>query len=242
MSFTRDLDAVRKFLLAAEPGGSTAIARAHEIAADLFASAASPASKRWRYVTFTDGVETCGGDAAKAIGRLQAVVGGHRAEALAPEPEPPVKPEVPQVACRPQAWRSYEAKVQDVRVLPGIRLVESWYFERELADGRCLVRLTTSEYGVFYGSSRDKRKWGINSRPSRETVAFASSQNGEAGVERVRRQASEARSRGSDLPTARKAIATAVGAALDRLAFGGPTRFFALAGPARSAIGWGWRG
>lgn len=223
--FTRDLAAVKAFLLAARPGGSTAIARAHEVAADLFASSASPAARRWRYVTFTDGLENCGGDAAAALRRLQGVIDDHRGTLRAAAPEPPVKREEEPVDCRPQSWRAWEARVQDARILPGIRLVEHWYYERQLADGRCLVRLASTEYGVFYGSSGARRKWGVNSRPGKAKIEFASSQNGAAGVRRVRGLAEGLRGKGSDLATARKAIAKAVGDALDRLAdAGGPAR------------------
>ena len=222
MAFTRDLDKVREFLLAAQPGGSTAVARAHEVAAALLAGSANPASKEWRYATFTDGVETCGGDAAASMRKLQEVIAGHRSQLAEARPEPePKKEEVAAAQCFPQAWRTYEAKVQDVRVLPTIRLVEHRYEERALADGRCLARLTSSEYGVFYGSSGARRKWGVNSRPSREKVEFASSQNGEAGIERVRNLARQ-RQRAGSLAEARKQIADAVGEALNQLAMAPP--------------------
>lgn len=217
--FTQDRAATRAFVEALSTGGSTAIADAHRVAGELFKAQAHPASRSWRYVTFTDGAETCDGDVAAAMRDLEALIAGRQGRA--PEPaavQTATTPGLPDVNCQPASWRVWETRTEAARVLPRIQLVEHWYFERELPDGRCMVRLASSEYGVFYGESGGRRRHGVNSRPSREQVEFASSQNGRAGIDRVRRLAGEARSRSSDLAAARTRMAEAVGAALDSTA------------------------
>ncbi len=222
--FTRDVEAIRNRLIAVVPSGGTPLAGAYLSARRLLASAANPGALEWRYVTFSDGAETCDGNAAGAAQELEQLLRDHRnvVRGEEPEEEPPVRrAPLPVVACTPASWRAYTVEIDDNGSgFDDIRLINHWFIERVLPDGRCFNRLESKTYNVYYGSSRNRRGggarsgWGINSRASDEAVEFGTSRNGAADLDRVRGIAQTARGQSVSLQDARGQIATAVAAAL----------------------------
>lgn len=223
--FTRDLQRVRDFLTSASPSGGTPLADATTFARNLMASSANPGAENWRYVTFTDGQETCDGNVVAATQDFEKLLRDHRRtqEGRAPEEEDEdvARAPLPQVVCNPSSWRGYQVATEDNGTdLDDIKLYEHWYIERALPDGRCFARLETNMYYVHYGAIRDRAgvsaraDWGINSRSSEETVDFGTSRLGAADLDRVRNAANALRGQTISLDTARGQIATAVDAAL----------------------------
>ena len=220
-SFTRDADSIREFLVSASPSSGTPLAAAHDQAREMFASLADPRAEEWRYATFTDGAETCDGDVAGAVQRLQTLVNRHQAPDSDPPPEPErPDPPPPPVDCQVATWRGYEVRVRDGgRHVDEIRLIEHAYLERALPDGRCIARHQIDTYGVYYGSIRDRSggrarsRWGVNSRPSETRTNFGTSRLGEDDLLRVRNEADRARSDLVSLEDARNRIEQAVEAA-----------------------------
>ncbi|MEO1028017.1 MAG: VWA domain-containing protein, partial [Pseudomonadota bacterium] len=214
-AFTRDIEGVRSFFQAASPTSGTPLAQAHNVAGNLFDASADPAAQEWRYATFTDGQESCGGDVATAARGLDQKI----ANRTAPEPEedePPALEEIEQVDCRPASWRAYEVESIAASPTDTIRLIEHWYLERSLPDGRCFARLETRQYGVYYGSSRSYSGWGINSRPSETDSIFGSSSRSVDDLNRVRRDASNTQRRSTSLADARAEIELRVTTQLER--------------------------
>ena len=215
--FTRDIDAVKSFLLSATPQSATPLARAHEVAGHLFDNSADPASSDWRFSTFTDGEESCDGDVAGSARALNAKIREH-ADAQRQRPPPLPEPPAPleKVECRPASWRGYQSETIRRQPSDTIRLIEHWYLERALPDGRCFARLETRQYGVYYGSGRAASGWGVNSRPSETDSIFGTSSKGVADLDRVRNQASAVRRNSSSLPDARNNISDLVRQQLER--------------------------
>lgn len=211
--FTRDAEAIRQFLVSVNPSGGTPLAAAHDEARALFVHHADPRSQTWRYVSFTDGAETCDGDVAAAIRDLENVLARHRAPDAAPLPETERAPQpVPPVDCRAETWAGYAVEVEDGgRHLDQIALIEHSYLERALPDGRCLAVYEMKEYGVYYGRTRQSGlRWGINSQPGESRTEVGSSTGGQASIDRVRRLADGVRGGLLPLADARRRVAEAV--------------------------------
>lgn len=221
LEFTRDLDAIRDRLMSVGPSGGTPYAGAIDQAAGFFKSSAHPASKRWRYAPFTDGLETCDGNVVGASNRLEDAIARHN-ETIEnmepPEPEPPQKPPLPQVDCQPDTWRVYQTEVEDGGLhLDRITLIEHYYWERKWPDGRCMARLRSQGYGVYYGQVQGEAgQWGVNSRHSGERIKFSSSAKGKAQFEALRSRANALRAQSGDKAKARREIDAAVRASLQR--------------------------
>ncbi len=209
--FTRDIEVVKSFLLSASPTSATPLANAHHVAGSLFDGSADPASPEWRFSTFTDGEESCGGNVAGAAQALNAKIRDHKG---ALERQPPAEPEPPkpleQVECRPESWRAYEVDEEVTEPFNTFRLVELWYLERALPDGRCFARLETRKYGVYYGSGRVASGWGVNSRPSEVTSEFGTSSKGIENLDRVRNLSISKRNYATTLQQARQRISDLV--------------------------------
>jgi hypothetical protein len=222
VGFTRDVARIRQLVDATTASGDTGYARALQEAKVVFERSAHPEAPVWRYAPFSDGEETCGGDPIAAINDLEELIRRH--ENRPPqEEEPPLPPEredEPEIECHPQQWEVYDVKVRDGnRYLDRIRMVESRFRERELADGHCEVVLTVETYGVMYGELNDDpstARWRLNSRSSTQESFRATSRDGEAAVEAVRKKARKARGEGTNLDTCRLRIDRAVKASLDR--------------------------
>ena len=224
--FTRNIQTVRDFLLGASPSGGTPLAEAHGYARNLLATNANPGAMDWRYVTFTDGAETCDGNVAAATQDLEQLLRDHRNLSQGRDPEEPDDEEVarealPEVNCTPASWRAYQVGIDDRGSdLNEIALLEHWYIERALPDGRCFARLETKTYLTYYGSIRNRNggparsDWGINSRASNETSDFGTSRLGATDLDRVRNAAQTLRGNSVSLEAARGEIAAAVQAAL----------------------------
>ncbi len=222
--FTRNIESVRNQLIAATPSGGTPLGGAYLSARSLFARLANPGALDWRYVTFTDGAETCDGDAAGTAQRLERLLRDHRSVARGqdPEDEEPVRrAPLPVVACTPSSWRAYTVEIEgNGSDFDDIALVNHWFIERVLPDGRCFNRLESKTYNVYYGSARNQRgggarsDWGINSRASDEVVEFGTSREGAADLDRVRNVAQQVRGRSVALDAARGQIGAAVTTAL----------------------------
>ncbi len=228
MGFTRNVQQVRDYLLAASPSGGTPLAGAQSFARGLIAGSANPGAEDWRYVTFTDGAETCDGNVASATQDLEQLLRDHRRlqEGREPEDDEPDEEEVarealPDVNCTPASWRAYQVEVDGRGTgLDEIALLEHWYIERALPDGRCFARLETKTYYAYYGSIRNRSggptrsDWGINSRSSAEVVDFGTSRLGASDLDRVRNAAGGLRPSTVPLEEARRQIGAAVQAAL----------------------------
>ena len=210
-SFTRDIPAVKAFLMGASPSSATALAKAHYTAGKLFDASADPAAKEWRFSTFTDGEETCGGNAAGAANYLGAKTKEHRGalKGNPPEEPKPVKP-LEQVECLPSSWRGYATATKSAKPFDDIQLIEAWYLERALPDGRCFARLETRKYGVYFGASSTVSGWGINSKPSHTDADFGASSKGVADLDRVRNKAQTFKRKSVKLSAARNEISRLV--------------------------------
>ena len=214
--FTRDLEAMNTFIQGVQPSQSTALGEALEAAAWLFDSSADPAATEWRFASFTDGDETCGGNVAAAMQALTDKTREHTAVLQNEEPEDPPEPEpVVGVECRPASWRAYQVDVGSAITLPRISLVEHWYLERALPDGRCFARLQSETRHVYYGEGSAASGWGVNSNVSLESSEFGSSSQGIEDLNRVRRLAETIRNTSTDLQSARSQISDAVRQALE---------------------------
>lgn len=216
-AFTRNIANIKSFFMGASPSGATALAKSHYVAGKLFDSSADPASPEWRFSSFTDGEETCGGNVAGAARYLDAKIMDHKGalRERPPEPPEPVKP-LEEVECKPTSWRSYKVNHTPARPFDDIGLTEYWYLERALPDGRCFARLETRDYGVYYGAGSAGSGWGINSKPSEVKADFGTSSKGVKDLDRVRNLAQSTRRGTSDLPRARTEIAKKVQAQLER--------------------------
>jgi hypothetical protein len=222
VGFTRDVERIRQLVDATTAGGGTGYARALQEAKLVFERSAHPEAPIWRYAPFSDGEETCNGDPIAAINDLEELIRRHENRPSDEEepPPPPESEEEPEIECHPQEWEVYAIKVRDGnRHLDRIRMVESRFRERELADGHCEVALTVETYGVTYGEMNDDpstARWRINSRSSTQESFDATSRDGEAAVEAVRKKARKARAEGTNLDTCRLRIDRAVKASLER--------------------------
>ncbi|MCP5038755.1 MAG: VWA domain-containing protein [Rhodobacteraceae bacterium] len=214
--FTRDHEALAAYIRSVSPDGGTALARAHYVAGNLFDSSADPGAGEWRFASFTDGEETCDGNVAAAVRDLSAKTREHRATLEEQEPEAPPEPDpVKAVQCNPSSWRAYQVQVTPAEPFDTIGLVEHWFIERSLPDGRCFARLQTRLYYVYYGSGPAASGWGVNSSPSEDSAEFGTSSKGEADLNRVRNMAEAVRNASTDLGRARSSIASAVARELE---------------------------
>jgi len=183
-------------------------------------ASAHPASEIWRYVPFTDGQETCDGNPAAAIGRIEGAIAAHNGEADEPEDEPPPpvaeEEDEPETDCHPARWVRYRVDIRDGGLhLDTIRLVELRYLERALPNGRCIVRYSEVTYGVMYGSvsgsgGLGRYLWRLNGRPSDTRVDIATSRDGQAAVDALRARARSAGEQGSGKAEAQSAIDASV--------------------------------
>ena len=224
--FTKNVASVRDFLLGAQPSGATPLAEAIGVAQELFAASANPGSQDWRYVTFTDGAETCDGDVAGAMQDLEQMLADHRRAQLGRQPtppaqQPPPRPALPQVVCNPGSWNGYLVEVDGNGVgFDTIALVEYRFSERTMADGSCRARLIRELRYVHYGSIRNRSggptrsDWDINSNISDSNVDVGWSRISEADLNRVRGLANATRGQTVTLPVARGQIDPAVTTAL----------------------------
>jgi len=211
MAFTRNVDMMKTFLLGASPTGDTPLARAHDEAGKVFDASADPAAAEWRFTTITDGLETCDGNVAGAAQALNEKMANHQGALRRREPPPPDPPApLEQVQCNPASWHVYQVETEPASPFADIRLIEHWYLERALPDGRCFGRLESRRYGVYYGSGSAASGWGVNSRPSGTKSAFGTSSKGRADLERVRNLANAARRNSTDLNAARRTISQTV--------------------------------
>lgn len=222
--FTRNVASVRDRLLSVSAYGFTSLAGGYASTRNLFASSANPGAQDWRYLVFTDGVETCEGDVAGAAQNLEQLLRDHRGLERGNEPEEPeeevARERLPEVECHPSSWRRYSVSVNEhASGFDDVILHNHWFIERALPDGRCFARLETKDYYVHYGTagSAADGSWGINSRASNETSDFGSSSNGVDDLNRVRQAANTLRNGTTDLATARQQIDAAVRAALQDL-------------------------
>jgi hypothetical protein len=222
VGFTRDVARIRQLVDATVASGSTGYARALQEAKLVFERSAHPEAPIWRYAPFSDGEETCDGDPIAAIDDLEELIRRHENRPSQEEepPPPPEREDEPEIECDPQQWEVYGVKVRDGNLhLDRIRMVESRFRERELADGHCEVSITVETYGVTYGEMNDDpstARWRINSRSSTQETFSATSRDGEAAVEAVRKKARKARGEGTNLDTCRLRIDQAVKASLER--------------------------
>jgi len=210
-SFTRDIPAVKSFLMGASPSSATALAKAHYVAGKLFDNSADPAATEWRFSTFTDGEETCGGNAAGAANYLSAKTKEHKGalRGKSPEKPKPLKP-LEQVECFPSSWRGYATATKSAKPFDDIQLIEAWYLERALPDGRCFARLETRKYGVYFGASSTASGWGVNSKSSQTDADFGTSSKGVADLDRVRNKAQIFKRKSVKLSAARNKISALV--------------------------------
>ncbi len=220
IGFTRNLDAVKQFVAGVSPGGDTALASTISQARAYLIAASHPASPEWRAAEFTDGEETCEGDVAGELYRLNAAILAHNQNApvasgvneeiLEDLEAEAAEIEEPSIACQPKDWENYLVEVESgTTTLQRIRLFERRFSEEELPDGSCSLRLKVDTYGVYYGSGRGSG-WGINSRPSDTDRARASSTDGKAAVDTLRSRASDLENDGYEMYRAERAIVEAV--------------------------------
>jgi len=215
VGFTRDVARIREAAMKVSASGSTPLAAAVARARVLLESATHPMSYDWRYRIFSDGQETCGGNVVAEIRLLNAAIARRRGARPAPPKDktPPPRPAVAEkIPCNPQRWTRHMVKVDSSASLDWIWLVEMTFVERELPDGRCMVRFEYRPYGVAYGSITDadgsnlKIKWQVNSRPSRGEVRRATSDDGKAAIDRIRRYAAQMKAKTKSMAQCRKEI------------------------------------
>jgi len=197
--FTTDRDLIRRTVEGATANGATALAAAYAAARNAFRNSADPAAASWRYVTFSDGMETCDGDVGGQMRALNQEIAAHRADIEEEPAPPPIAAVPPPPACFPDSWSMARVDVASApRILPNVTLTRLDFLERRLADGRCEVRLTQAVYAVSYGratrpGAAPVTRLQVNARPSSETRAYATSDEGEAALARVRAAAGTAR-------------------------------------------------
>lgn len=220
VGFTRDLNVVKQFVVGISPGGDTALASTISQARAYLIAASHPASPEWRAAEFTDGEETCEGDVAGELYRLNAAILAHNENApvadgvneeiLEDLEAEAAEIEEPSIACRRTDWENYKVEVETgATTLQRIRLFERRFTEEELPDGSCKLQLKVDMYGVYYGSGRGSG-WGINSRPSDTDLSFASSSDGKAGVDDLRAKADAFENDGYEMYRAEREIVEAV--------------------------------
>jgi von Willebrand factor type A domain len=218
VGFTRDLELVKQFVAAVSPGGDTALASTISQARAYLIAASHPASPEWRAAEFTDGEETCEGDVAGELYRLNAAILAHNQNApvatgvneeiLEDLEAEAAEIEEPSIVCQPNDWENFQVEVESgTTTLQRIRLYERHFTEEELPDGSCRLRLKVDTYGVYYGSGRG---WGINSRPSDTDRARASSSDGQGAVDALRTRASSFENDGYEMYRAERDIVEAV--------------------------------
>jgi len=216
--FTRDREAIWKWVEKAQPYDGTPLAAGIDRARRLLINRSHPASLIWRYRVFSDGQETCGGNVVEALRRLDAAIAARRGQKPAPQPPlvpPPKKPQPNPFPCRPDSWEGYRVEVEKHRPFDWVFLVETKFEERALPDGRCIVRLEERPFGVAYGASRlpgQKRRvlWRVHQEPDEVKVDEVTSDKGKAEVERVRARAAELRKRNTSMADCQKRIDTVV--------------------------------
>ncbi len=224
--FSRDRESFIGFIAGIQPDSATDLAGAHYTGARMFLYDADPAAPEWRFATFTDGMETCGGNPAGAAAYLKNRIDRHTGIVTSARREapPPKRPETaPEpVACNPDSWRTYKVSSDEHATLPTISMTEYWYLERALPDGSCFARLERKLYYVHYGSIRNagsdnpaRTLWRLNSQPSEESAEFGSSRQGKAALDRVRERAGRVRPDGLSTEAARQRISELVAAALE---------------------------
>jgi len=202
------------------PSGSTALASAISQARAYLIGFSHPGSREWRAAEFTDGQETCGGDVAAELYRLNAAIAEHGSsvvdrnaineEILADLEAEVAEAEDPDIVCQPDSWELFEVKVRESAAhLARISLIENRFSEVELPDGRCKLDLKREIYGIYYGSGRGSG-WGINSRPSDVKIRSAVSSEGQPAIDTLRAAAKELQYSGSEMYSAEVRISDAV--------------------------------
>jgi hypothetical protein len=168
-------------------------------------TAAHPQSYDWRYKLCTDGQETCGGNVAEELKKLNEAIARRRGEKPKPRKDkvpPPRK--VPRVVipCTPQKWKRYYV---EVKTRPGhdwITRVKATYTERELPDGRCSVRLEILRRNVAYWGKYDPNgnvlpRYAIDRVGTRQ-VLQATSSDGRAAVAKISARAEAIKAKGHE--------------------------------------------
>lgn len=218
LPFTRDFNQLKSQLLKAQPSGSTPIAAALARTRVMLETEAHSLSRKWTYLPFTDGQESCGGDVGAETGRLDAAISAHanqnpvvaRNDREAPPSQDP-EDNLPKVKCQPMSWTRYETKVRDGRMsLDDVSLIEQTYVEQQDAAGRCTLALVTKRYGIYYGAIKGKSLWRVNSRPSSRTRVAVGSSDGADAVEAFRTQSNNKLQGMDTMAGARRKIEAAV--------------------------------
>ena len=220
IGFTRNLESIKQFVAGVSPGGDTALASTISQARAYLMAAAHPASPEWRAAEFTDGEETCEGDVAGELYRLNAAILAHNQNApvasgvneeiLEDLEAEAAEIEDPNIVCQPKDWENYLVDVESgTSTLQRIRLLERRFSEEELPDGSCKLQLKVDMYGVYYGSGRGSG-WGINSRPSDTKLDQTSSADGQAAVDTLRSRAAALEQDGYEMYRAERNIVDAV--------------------------------
>ena len=200
IGFTLDVDKIRAAVDAVRTGGGTPLAAAIARARTLLESSSHPMSRDWRYRIFSDGQETGGGNVVletrlldEAIARRKGKVAARPRDKI-PPPKPVVDEKIP---VNPTRWSAHMVEIESRTGFDWIWLIEMAFTEKELPDGRCSVRFASKGFGVAYGSITDadgsnkKIKWQVNSSPSpsRSQVMRATSDDGKAAIDRIRKHA-----------------------------------------------------
>jgi len=215
VGFTRDIGKIRAAVQGVSADGSTPLALAIANARVLLESATHPMSSDWRYRIFSDGQETCGGNVVKETRLLNEAIARRRGARPTPPKDkvPPPRPVAGEkIPCNPQRWTGHMVKVDSRASLDWIWLAEMTFVEKELPDGRCMVRFEYKPYGVAYGSITDadggnlRIKWQVNSRPSRGEVRQATSDDGKAAIDRIRQHAAQMKAKTKSMAQCRKEI------------------------------------
>jgi len=217
VGFTRDIDAIRAAVDNASAYGGTPLAAAIATGRKLLESSSHPMSTDWRYRIFSDGQETAGGNVVLETRLLDQAIADRKGKpAKKPKDKvPPPKPVVvDKIPINPQQWTAHMVEVESRGSLDWIWLVEVSFVEKELPDGRCYVRFESKAFGVAYGSITDadgsnkKIKWRVNSSPSRSKskVMRATSDDGKAAIDRIRRHAATMKAKTKSMQQCRQEI------------------------------------
>ncbi|MCP4376345.1 MAG: VWA domain-containing protein [bacterium] len=218
VGFTTDVGKIRTAVDSVSARGGTPLAAAIAKARIFLESSSHPMSFDWRYRIFSDGHETGGGNVVLQTRLLDQAIARRKGKPVKVKNKdkiPPPKPvAVDKIPIRPQRWTAHAVKIDSRTGLDWIWLVEVSFTEKELPDGRCYVRFESKAFGVAYGSITDadgsnKRiKWQVNSRPSssRSKVMRATSDDGKAAIDRIRRHAATMKAKTKSMQKCRQEI------------------------------------
>ena len=217
VGFTTDVEKIRAAVNAASAHDGTPLAAAIARARGFLESSSHPMSRDWRYRIFSDGQETAGGNVVLETRLLDQAIARRKGETTKKPKDkiPPPKPVVDdRIPIRPRQWTRHMVEVESRSGLDWIWLTEVKFTEKELPDGRCHVRFKSKSFGVAYGSITDaagsnkKIKWRINSSPSpkRAKLVQATSDDGKAAIERIRRLADTAKAKTKSMQQCRRDI------------------------------------